>query len=387
MPPTPTQKNIEPNYFEIESGLNIVSSAGGSMMKGGAMQSPNFAKGSSGGWKIDAEGNAIFQSVTVGQYTIVDNGIASFGDGSDGSLATSGNVTLTEDKYYTDLTISDGDTFNPAGYRIFVNGTLTVGEGVSGIISRNGNDGGDAGDGDSPGAGGAALADGYLKGSVAGGNGGTSINGTGAGNPGAAGDATSNSIGSDGVLSGAGGASGGGQGGGVSGAVGSATASNAKLVASWHLSTMLDITSSGSTVKFNNSAGAGGAGAGGSDSGAIRGGSGAGAGSSGGIVAIYARSIVVSSGGTIQVNGGAGGVGGDGSGGATGGGGGGGGGGGNGGQMVLVYNTYTNNGTVEASGGAGGAGGSGGGGAPAGSNGATGTTGTAGTIRQFNISL
>src|SRR3990167_6608201 len=56
-------------------------------------------------------------------YQINNSGIFSFGDGSDGALSTSGNVTLTADKYYTDLTINDSHTFNPAIYTTFFTGT------------------------------------------------------------------------------------------------------------------------------------------------------------------------------------------------------------------------------------------------------------------------
>lgn len=68
MPPTPTQKNIEPNFFEIKDELNIVPAAGGSMMKGGQMQSPNFSAGVSG-WRINAEGSAEFKNIIILQET------------------------------------------------------------------------------------------------------------------------------------------------------------------------------------------------------------------------------------------------------------------------------------------------------------------------------
>jgi len=98
-------------------------------------------------------------------------GLAIFGDGSDGDVTTTGDVTLTRDMFYNSLTVDTGHTLYPAGYRIFVKGTLTVNTG--GIIDRSGNDGSGT-------TGGAALAAGTLGGSGAGGD-------TGAGGDGGAG--------------------------------------------------------------------------------------------------------------------------------------------------------------------------------------------------------
>jgi len=110
----------------------------------------------SGVASIDSDGDAVFKSVQVGgttkQYSLGDDGIFSFGDGSDGAHTTSGNETLTSDKYYTNLTIATGHTLNTGGYRIFVNGTLTL-EGTGKIV-RNGNNGGNGGTGTAAGAGG-----------------------------------------------------------------------------------------------------------------------------------------------------------------------------------------------------------------------------------------
>ena len=380
----------------------------------------------SGAASIDSSGNAVFKSVQIGgstiQYQINNSGIFSFGDGSDGSHTTSGDETLTSDKYYTDLTIANGHTINPGGFRIFCSGTLT--ESGTGKIARNGNNGGNGGNGNTPdtlgngrtggtaGTAGAALSDGYLKGSLIGGAGGGGGNGgpSGAmtGTTGTSGGSTSNSIGLSGTNGGDGGGNACGGGGadthGPAGSGGTATASNVKLIANWHLSTLLDVSSSGSTVKFDNSAAAGGGGGGGGGdqfiAGAFGGGGGAGggAGSAGGIVAIYARNIVIGASASITANGGNGGTGGNGGNGngtggqSKGGGGGGGGAGGNGGQIILVYNTISNAGSVAASGGTHGNGGSGGTGflgGPVinGCPGANGTDGQAGTIRQFQLSL
>lgn len=379
---------------------------------------------------ITQAGAAVFKSIQVGgsstQYSINDSGIFSFGDGSDGALTTSGDVALTSDKYYTNLTVATGNTFNPSGYRIFVSGTLTLSG--TGKIARNGNSdataGGNAGGSPGTGGGGAtALADGYLKGSVAGAAGSVGKGATGrsvGGSPvqdntdvtGGTGTSTSNSIGLTGTTGGVGGTPGTGSSnataGGAGGPGGTATASNVKLIANWHLATLLDIGSSGTTIKYDNSAGCGGGGGGGgggcgaaynagNNSGGA-GGGGGGAGSNGGIVAIYARNIVIGASAAIQALGGNGANGGNAgsasvNGGGSGGGGGAGGAGGNGGQIILVYNTLSNSGSISVAGGTGGTGGTGGAGATgngtglSGQTGGTGPTGTSGTTRQFQLSL
>lgn len=332
----------------------------------------NVASGlSAANASITSSGVAVFKSISIGgnttQYQITNSGIFSFGDGSDGpvtfdgsttvlGLVPSGSVyTLTRDIYVTSLTLNIGVTIEAAGWRIFASGTLTV----NGTIDRSGNDGG-GGFGDPTGlsgggTGGAATPDGYLKGSPAGGGGGHSINGTGAD-----GTAVSNSIGASGVAGASGGA--------PAGAAGAATASNVKLIANWHLATLLDISSTGSTVKFTGSASSSGGG-GSPPPGASPGGGGGGA-SPGAIIAIYARSIVIGATGVIQSNGGNGG---DGAGGC----GSGGGGGGSGGVVVLVYNNLTNSGSITANAGTGGVGGFG----------SNGSNGNPGVIYEFQISL
>lgn len=350
-----------------------------------------FANRATAPFRVTEAGVVVAKSISIGgasiQYTVTNAGIFSFGDGSDGAAVFNGTDAVTgytrsgttytadRDVYYTDMTVSTGVTVKPAGYRIFGTGTLTL-EGTA-VIQRNGNAGSaptDAGGA----SGGAALADGYLKGSVAGANGGT---GNGPPDPGFAGTATSNSIGSSGAAGGAGGA-GTLNAGGAGGAAGTATASNVRLIANWHLATLLDIGSTGATVKFDNSAGSGGGGGAGQGTGPVNGRGGAGAGSSGAILAIYFRVIVIGASASITANGGAGGNGGDGQ--NNGSGGSGGGGGGNGGQVILVYNTLTNSGSITAAGGAGGTGGAANSG---GSAGTAGTAGTAGNVRQFQISM
>ena len=426
-------KDLTPDNISIRSKRSKVyvdpdTEHFGDVLAGWAIGSDEMSKGSV---KIQSTKGKIL-NISIGgddiQYQVGNEGMLTYGDGSDGALSTTGNVTLTEDKYYTDLTINDGHTFNPAGYRVFVTGTLTVKNG--GILLRNGNNGGNGGNGvngscasdtgalGSRGLAGTALADGYLKGSVAGAAGGGLGAGVEAGNSG-----ITNSIGKDGVVGVAGGKGGDGCGAGggaeSGGAKGTVAASNVKLIANWHLMTLLDVSSTGSLVKFDNSAGTGGSGHGGkgyngvAQSGKTRGyggggGGGGGSGSGGGIVAIYARNIVIESTGLISANGGNGGNGGDGGDyagwydgcgypssdfGLTGAGGGGGGGcGGDGGQLILVYNTLTNDGSITASAGTGGTKGAGGvtsGGVIGddGDDGVVGTSGTVGTIYQFQLSL
>lgn len=391
---------------------------------------------------IDSSGNAVFKSVNIGgsvtQYAVSDSGIFSFGDGSDGSAdldgtntygwaSKSGNTyTLTRDVYLTDLDIGVGVTLKPAGYRVFGTGTLDC----YGTIQRNGNagtDGVDATDASSSppssstagtgGAAGAAISDGYLKGSPAGAAGGTGGSGEFAGNGkpnnqtgGSSGTGVTNSIGFDGVSGGQGGTGAnrpsGSESGASGGGGGTATASNVKLIANWHLATMLDVSSTGSTVKFTGSA-SGGAGGGGAGAAAVSGGNnyggsgggGGGSGSPGAILNLYFRDIIVESGGSIQSvggNGGDGGKGGDGDAGdapndAGGAGGGGGGAPGNGGEINLVYNSLTNNGSISAAAGTAGTGGAAGLGMSRtladGTAGSNGSTGTDGNIRLFAMSL
>lgn len=389
--------------------------------------------------KILNTGAATFKSISIGgsntQYNIGDSGVNNFGDGYHGAWSTVGNMTLLADQYYTDLTVNNGHTINPNGWRIFCSGTLTIKTG--GKIARNGNNGENAlycknRFGYNPidyeyaqliAKGGAGLSDGYLKGSPP-------------GRPGfyqTAYDLGSldpnmwpvNSIGKNGTNGGSGG-NGGRQrncmtgvygpvnGTGISGSPGfSVTPSNVKLIANWHLQTLLDLMPSGASVKFSNSASSGGGGYGGGAGtgyGNGGGGLGGGAGSPGGIIAIYAREIVVETGGYITANGGNGGNGKNGEANyeyyyddltSGGGGGGGGGAGGNGGQLIIVYNKLTSadgaSVSFQVNGGTGGTGGTG---YPAylkktwalylsdpGEDGQDGSDGSDGNVRLFELSL
>lgn len=312
----------------------------------------------SGAASIDSSGNAIFKSIQIGggttQYTITNTGMFSYGDGSDGAVTWDGTTTilgmapvstvytLTRDIYISTGTINNGVTIKAGGYRIFASTSLTV----NGIIDRSGSNGqngsvtGSLNAGGGPG--GAAVPDGYLKGSTAGGNGG------GVGDAANLASNITNSIGVSGVPTG-----------------GVATPSNVKLIANWHLATLLDVSSTGSTVKFTSSGSSDGGAGTGTGSGSGGGGGGA---SAGGIIAIYARILTIGATGAIKSNGGTGGNGASSvlTGQA--------GGGGSGGVVVLVYNQLTNSGSIAATAGLAGTGG-------ANSN------GNPGVIYEFQISL
>ncbi len=94
-------------------------------------------------------------------------GTGVFGDGSDGVVTLgAGTTTLTRDMYYDDLTVPNGATLAPAGYRVFVAGLLTVG--ATGVIHVDGG----AGSGTTGGAaGGGTAGTTPLSGGAAGGAG------------------------------------------------------------------------------------------------------------------------------------------------------------------------------------------------------------------------
>jgi len=290
------------------------------------------------------------------------------GDGSDGSVTITTGTTLTRDMYYQNLTINTGITLNPAGYRIYATGTVDI----SGTIARNGNAGGVGGSASpcaTPGTGGAELASGYLFGSFAGSAGGIYN--------------TDGTNGTSTVGLGSNGANGGrGQGNGSYGAsgTGGTTASSTKLTVGWRVEQMLNTiftTTASSTTfeKYGNCGSAAGGGGGESVSGNT--GCGGGGGSAGGIIVIYAKTILLNASSSIEVKGGTGGNGGNGAGTS---GAGGGGGGGNGGQIILVYQSLTNNGSILVTGGTGGAVGTGG----AGASPVAGSDGSVGNIRYFS---
>ncbi len=357
--------------------------------------------------RISKEGNAVFESIAIGgdtiQYVITNSGIFSYGDGSDGAATCDGSTavtgmsrvgstyTMTRDVYFTTLTVNNTVTVNTAGYRIFCSVSCTI----DGHVHRDGTAGSGGADGFSVGNGGGGagavtLADGYLKGSGpsgAGGNGGNDgANGSAAGAVTAVTNCLTSNTGAPGQNGGAG--KNGAHAGGAGASAGAVTASNVKLIANWHLATLLDISSSGATVKFTAGANAGGGGGGGGDA-APTGDAGAGGGGSGGtgggMLAIYAKLLTIGATGIISSNGGIGGNGGNGhitNGTTNQGGNGGGGGGGNGGVIALIYNELVNNGSITVTAGVGGQGGGYGGTGKTAAN-----SGSTGLIYQFQLSL
>jgi hypothetical protein len=60
-----------------------------------------------------------------------------FGNASDGDVTISSPTTLTRDMYYRNLTVAAGQTLDAGSYRIFVSGTLTLGDGAR--VDNDGN--------------------------------------------------------------------------------------------------------------------------------------------------------------------------------------------------------------------------------------------------------
>lgn len=281
---------------------------------------------------------------------------ATFGDGSDGAvtldgtntyafLSKSGSVyTMTRDIYCTNLTINSGSTLEPAGFRIFVNGTFSG----AGTVRYNGNNG-NANSGQTAGAGGTALSTtGFFK-NLAGGAG--SNGGVSGGNASAAPSPTSTnpSIGVSGKR--------GGRGGGrndtpdTSTAGGTATAPVLKFPVLRHLVlACLDLNNSGVMSQLlGTAASSGGGGGHGYITSNGIGGGGGGAGATGGTIFLVCKIFAGTV--TFQVTGGTGGnasaIGGNG-------GNGGGGAGGSGGVVIVIYAIKTATPTYTLTGGTGG---------------------------------
>lgn len=349
---------------------------------------------------------------------------ATFGDGADGDVTIpSGTTTLTKDMYYNNLTIQTGGILNPAGYRIFVKGTLAF-QGT-GVIAGNGGVGGNGGaggvgvagtggSGGTAGTAGTALAAANLAGGVAGTAG-------GAGGPGRAGDATpggagsaaapsnlTNAVGSTSGVGQAGGNGGGGFNGVAGGTAGTASAASTvtnplMMPRTVENAIMLHYYSNTTFAYMNGSAAApggsgGGGGAGGNQGAGTAGGGGGGGGGAGGVsgrlVVVAAYAITGGTATCIQALGGAGGNGGNGGNGsashAGGGGGGSGGTGGTGGVVCFIYNSYSGTALTTAcvaggAGGTAGTGGTNGTNGTAGTAGSTGTTGATGKLYSFAI--
>jgi hypothetical protein len=287
-------------------------------------------------------GTQVFPTVpsTGGTSTSAEYMLGMFGDGSDGTYVyVPATYTINREWNYQDLTIQAGATIKPAGYRMFMRGTLTN--------AGSFNDDGLPATGATAGV--ALTARQFLG--AASGAGGAGRNTTGAGSAGGA--IASTSYQSTGVLP-TGGAGGQGDGGNLGGAAGSATAGSSR----W--ASLLGYGRGASAVNGGSGGGGGGCqvGTGTATSG--------GGGSGGGDVYIAARFIVNT--GTISAIGGKGG---DAA--ATGDGKAGGGGGGGGGHVGIITQTPSASigGVVSAAGGVGGA---------AAGGGSVGVAGTAGSV-------
>lgn len=295
-----------------------------------------------------------------------------FGAGTNTNLTLSGALTLSQDVYYSTLTLNAGSALNTNGYRIFCK-TLDLSNAPAFAIRRGGNNGNSASSQNGGGASGALVAA-TLGLSGAGGAGATGVVGAG---PQAA--ASGSLVNANGGGSGAGGAGGNGtpNAGGASRAASTAT-------------TGVDFNRIAfdffrGAVQISGGAGAPGGSAGGGDG--VNLGRGGGGGASGaGVVAIYAHRIITSASTASQAITCIGGNGGNGASAAAGNVGGGGGGAGSGGGFVYIMYSIkegpviTN--LVDCSGGNGGNGGNGFG---TGLGGRGGGGGTGGQIVLYNV--
>jgi hypothetical protein len=330
--------------------------------------------------------------------------IAIFGDGGNGATTITGPLSLGEDTYYTDLTVSGGGSINLNGYRMFVNGTLNLSNAGANAIYNNGLTGVSATVNTTAGVRGGlgvtvsgygAANTGIAISGTGGAGGGSNTNNASAGSaPTAIAAATRHT---------AGGAGGAGSAGGNSlftGAAGGAGQASSTSPVAFYLRTLsyggvntfiqrTIISQAGTAYSYTTveTAGGrhGGGGGGGSSSAVANGKSGGSGGSGGGIAVIFARQIVVgasTNAAAISARGGTGGAGGTSS--FTNQAGGGGGGGGGGGYVYLVYGSITGGSYtfVTADGGPGGAGSSGNG---VGTGGTGGFGGNGGRITAISL--
>jgi hypothetical protein len=310
------------------------------------------------------------------------NQISIFGDGSNGAGTITGAISLTEDTYYTDLTISGAGAIDLAGYRLFVNGTLDLSNAGSNAISNNGYVGASSTGaiGASNGSAGTFGRGGYgvtTSGYYSGGSGGNVLYRGGNGGTGASANTNNAVAGSQTaqaaspVTGGAGGS--GGEGGdstigtGAVGGAGQAIAAGTFVVRTFvpNLAFLSRTTQNTTgTIATSQAVGGrhGGGGGGGGSSAVASGGGGGAGGGGGGNTIVYARNIIVGAGTASDAIASRGGNGGSGfsvtfnntagSGGA---------GAGGGGYVYLVYGTITGGSFtfVSANGGTGGNGGNG----------------------------
>jgi hypothetical protein len=250
-----------------------------------------------------------------------------FGDGSDGDavIATGAPVTIARDMMYNNLTVPNGATLTPRGFRIFVKGVLTIG--ATGNINDNGKDA----VGITAGAALGSVTAGFGAGSGAGAAG---KNVTGAGNASTTSSSCSINDLNQTPQGGNGGSAGGANTGGTAGAAPAPT-----ILQKWSsLASLLTARTYNASATFNGGSGGGSGGCDTTLGAATSGGGGSGA----GIVWISAKTITNA--GSITANGGAGANGVSALGVA-------GGGGGGAGGMIGIITTSTSLGTVTANGG------------------------------------
>jgi hypothetical protein len=267
-----------------------------------------------------------------------------YGTGLSGSATISGTTTLTTEAHYTDLTIANTGILKPAGFRIFVSGTLTIDAG--GTIN---DDGSNASGGT---AGGALAIRGYLSGAATPGGTGVVTTANGA----AAASLTNGTLNNSFQL----------PQGGAGGAAGARTGGSGGVVSTQpgHISTSWP----SGRITSNGFAGGSGGGSGAGD--VTAGGTVASGGGGGGGGAVFISAKNIGNNGRISANGGNGGnaV-------TTGAGIGGGGGGGGGGYVIIFTKTTGSLGTVQVNGGNPGTGSNGG------NAGITGTSGSTFIVR------
>lgn len=278
---------------------------------------------------------------------------AVYGDGSRGDATITGTETLSEDRFYNNLTITSTGVVVPSNYKIFVKGKLEIQTG--GIIRANGNNASGATQGAS------VNISGTVRGFGRRGSSGLVATGANQAGP-AASFAVANQPPLPGATSTAGFSGGAGGGATLAGGAGNAGTSLALLgtVKNFYQMLRTGYLPDRSASMGNEISGGAGGGGGAVDAGAGTDFSGGGGGG-GAVIVIFAKEIVNN--GSIQAKGGTGGNASHATAKA------GGGGGGAGGAIFLITRFPTKTGTLDVSGGAGGSGAGGG---------VTGTTGDTG---------
>lgn len=312
-------------YGDNVAGMNSVESSAEIAIWAGA----KYENRATAPFRVTGAGEVTATTVTASNL-----GAAFFGDDSEGDVTINADTSLTDDVAYGTLTINAGKTLNTNGFRLYARTIIN-----NGTIARNGNNGANA-IGFTHGTGGAALTDGTLKGSIAGGDGGdggtsaplapttpplpATVNASLTSNNGRAGGVGGNGVSNN----------------GTSGSPGGSIVLTTTPPVSASLAALNIEFKDGVVPVFNSGSGTSrGGGGGGSSAGVANGGGGGGAGSNGGVMVISCPNIVNN--GVISATGGNGGNGA--AGGAVGTGSGGGGGGGNGGYIIIIGRFYTGN--------------------------------------------